>query len=163
MNAHGAILWRRRRGRWLLLSALLVAVCCVAPPARAQCRVRVDTSLAFGTYDVFTKTPNDTTGQVSWRCPGNAGIQVQITLSRGSNGDATSRRLRSGAEFLRYDLYLDTARSRVWGDGTYGSSYTGTFPGGGAWLGVWVYGRMPAEQDVAVGVYTDNVLVVINF
>jgi spore coat protein U-like protein len=152
--------------RWLArahLPLLVLAVSLgVASHAQAQCRVSVDASVAFGPYDVFGTDHVETMGQISWRCPGGSPRAVQITITRGSNGDATSRRLAQGGEFLRYDLYLDAARTLVWGDGTYGGSYTAVNPGGG-WIPLTIYARIPKSQDVAVGTYTDSVTVVINF
>lgn len=142
--------------------ALAVALLGLASRAEAQCRVRVDATLLFGTYDVFSDKPLLTTGQVSWRCPPGQTTAVQVTLTRGGHGDSTSRRLSSGGEFLRYELYFDSARTMVWGDGTYGTAYSGNPPGGG-WVPLNVYGRIFVGQDVTVGTYTDSVTVVINF
>jgi spore coat protein U-like protein len=152
--------------RWLAsirIPLVVIAVAlAVAPQAQAQCRVSVDASVAFGPYNVFGTGHVETTGDVSWRCPGNSPMAVQITISGGNNRDGISRRLAQGGEFLRYDLYRDAARTLVWGDGTYGGSYTAVYPGGG-WIHVAIYARIPKEQDVAAGIYTDTVAVVINF
>jgi spore coat protein U-like protein len=141
---------------------VIAAALAVASQAHAQCRVSVDSGVAFGPYNVFGTGHVETTGQISWRCPGNTPVAVQITISSGDNRDGISRRLAQGGEFLRYDLYLDAARTLVWGDGTYGGSYTAVYPGGG-WVRIAIYARIPKEQDVAVGVYADTVTVVINF
>jgi spore coat protein U-like protein len=150
----------RTRARGLIFA--LAVVLAVATRAPAQCRVSVESGVAFGPYNVFNTSHVDTTGQISWRCPGNSPVPVQITITRGANGDATSRRLAMGGDFLRYDLYRDAARTIVWGDGTYGGSYTAVYPGGG-WIPVSIYARIPKEQDVAAGTYSDTITVVINF
>jgi spore coat protein U-like protein len=150
-----------RRRMWEFVIALVFAL--GAPShAQAQCRVAVDSAVAFGPYNVFNTSHVDTTGRISWRCPGNSPMTVQITITRGANGDATSRRLAMGDDFLRYDLYRDAARTIVWGDGTYGGSYTAVYPGGG-WIPVTIYARIPKEQDAAAGTYSDTITVVINF
>jgi spore coat protein U-like protein len=66
-----------------------------------------------------------------------------------------------GAERLLYNLYLDAARTIVWGDGT-GGSQTGpmvTTRGAGGTTTAYVFGRIPAGQDVAAGVYGDTIRV----
>lgn len=122
----------------------------------------IDAAVAFGSYNVLNDNHTDSTGQLSWRCPGNFPQPIQITISKGANHDGLSRRLSQGTEFLRYDLYRDASRTLVWGDGTYGSGYTAVYPGGG-WIPVMIYARIPKEQDVAAGAYADTVTVVINF
>jgi spore coat protein U-like protein len=154
-----------RAAWWLVAAAVALAVVGAPSSAAAQCRVRVDTTVAFGTYNVFSGTPRDSQGQISWRCNVGLRIPVQITISRGSYYVSPWRRMKittPAAEYLQYNLYRDQARSNVWGDGTFGSSYTATYPGS-RWVTVYVYGRMPISQDPAIGSYTDSTLVIINF
>ena len=57
---------------------------------------------------------------------------------------------------IAYQLYLDSARSQVWGDGATGAVHGGT--GTGANQAITVYGRVPAGQPLpAGGVYRDTV------
>lgn len=156
-----AALERWRAGIRISL-VVIAAVLAAASQAQAQCRVQIDAAVSFGPYDVFNTSPVDTTGRISWHCPGNAPRSVQITITKGNNHDGISRRLAQGGLFLRYDLYLDANRTLVWGDGTYGNSYTAVSSGGG-WIPLIVYARIPAEQDVGVGAYADSVTVVLNF
>lgn len=151
---------------WLAGARLALFVFAVslaaASLAQGQCRVSVNASVSFGPYDVFGNDHVETTGQISWRCQGRSPWPVQITISRGNNHDGISRRLAQGGEFLRYDLYRDAGRTVVWGDGTYGGSYTAVYPGGG-WIPLTIYARIPKSQDAAIGTYTDSVTVIINF
>ena len=69
----------------------------------------------------------------------------------------------SGNDALSYNLYIDAARSTIWGDGTGGSStqtinMTGSHPST-----LSIYGRVPPLQDVSMGSYSDSVMVTINF
>jgi spore coat protein U-like protein len=155
-----------RAAWWLVAAALAVTVVGSASKAAAQCRVRVNTTVAFGTYNVFSGTPRDAQGQIAWRCNLGWRIPVQITISRGNYYDGTWRRMKistTAAEYLQYNLYRDTARTNVWGDGTFGSSYTATSSGLPTWVTLYVYGRMPISQDAAIGTYSDSTLVIINF
>ncbi len=128
--------------------------------AEAQCRVRVGTGVAFGTYNVFSNQPTDSSGQISWRCGGGEQPTVQIALTYGNNRDGAWRRLVQGSDYLRYNLYRDSARSDVWGEGA--DAWVGTYPGSG-WVSLSIFARIPALQDAAAGTYTDTVTVVINF
>jgi spore coat protein U-like protein len=64
---------------------------------------------------------------------------------------------RSG-ERLNYDLYFNSTRTQIWGDGTAGTVVwsTGFLSGTRSHT---VYGRIPALQNVTIGAYTDTVIV----
>jgi spore coat protein U-like protein len=127
-----------------------------------SCTISV-TSVAFGNYNVFTTTPDDSTGTITYRCNSTA-ANISITLSDGSSSTFTPRTLRKGSEILDYNLYRNAARTNIWGDGTGGTSiYTRANPPNNSNVNVPVYGRIPALQDVSAGNYTDTVLAVINF
>ncbi|HEU4687590.1 MAG TPA: spore coat U domain-containing protein [Vicinamibacterales bacterium] len=128
----------------------------------ASCTISV-TSVAFGNYNVFTTTPDDSTGTVTFRCNSSA-FNISISLSDGSSSTFNPRTLRKGAEVLNYNLYRNAARTTIWGDGTGGTSvYTNSNPPNNSNVSVTVYGRIPALQDVSAGNYTDTVSAVINF
>ncbi len=145
--------WRRA-----LLVAALAAVPSLARAAPA-CTFAVGSALAFGPYDPFATTPRDATSTLVYRCP--PGRLVRITLDRGLGGSFAARELRQGVEVLLYNLYLDAARTVVWGDGSGGSA-----PGPGVEVRgamgtttAYVFGRIPAAQDAAAGPYADTIRV----
>lgn len=141
---------------WLLSSTSAWAQ---LPPS---CTISV-TSVAFGTYNVFTTTAVDSTGTITYQCNSKA-TNISISLSDGSSTTYSPRTLRKGSEILQYNLYSDAARTTVWGDGTDGTSvYTIANPSNNSNVTVTVYGRIPAQQDVSAGSYTDTVSAVINF
>jgi spore coat protein U-like protein len=133
----------------------------LAPPAAAQCTLST-TGVSFGTYDLFSPSPLASTGSIAWSCPPNRTIEIH--LGTGSSGSFLPRKMANGAEHLSYNLYLDPAGTRIWGDGTGGTSVL-TMDTGPGTLGksgtVPIYGRIPAQQDVSAGVYTDTVVVTI--
>lgn len=148
----------------VLARAVIAAVLLVgyALPAEAACTVSA-TGVAFGTYDVFQATPSDSTGTITYRC-GNNDKDIRITISTGSSGTFTSRTLRLGAETLSYNLFSDAARTQVWGDGSGGTwSYFLHNPQNNRDIVLTVFGRVPAAQDVAVGSYTDTVVVTLEY
>jgi spore coat protein U-like protein len=143
-------------GTWLLSTTSVFAQ--LAP----SCTISV-TSVAFGSYNVFTTTPQDSTGTITYRCNA-AAANISIALSDGSNGTFSPRTMRNGTEVLDYNLYQNAARTNIWGDGTGGTSiYAQVNPQNNQNVSVTVYGRIPAQQDVSAGNYTDTVSAVINF
>ena len=143
-------------GAWLLSTTSVFAQ--LAP----SCTISV-TSVAFGSYNVFTTTPEDSTGTITYRC-NSAAANISIALSDGSSSTSSPRTMRKGTEVLNYNLYQNAARTNIWGDGTGGTLiYTQGNPPNNQNVSVTVYGRIPAQQDVSAGNYTDTVSAVINF
>jgi spore coat protein U-like protein len=122
--------------------------------------------VSFGTYDVFDASARDGTGSIEYSCLLSLSLSVRISLDAGSGGSFASRRMVAGTgDTAAYNLYLDAARSTVWGDGTAGTSTArlsvlalvlaaGAMP---------VYGRMPPKQDLRVGSYSDGIVATISF
>lgn len=153
--------------RTVLLAAAALAL---APTARAAavCGVTSSDGAAFGAYDVLSPTPTDTLALVRVRCesvdPGNPNISLTLAIGPGNTGSVNGRRMRQagGTDTLGYGLFRDTGRSAVWGY-THGvDTLTQTVKvqnNRTAEATFTVYGRMPAQQDVAPGTYTDSVQV----
>ncbi len=117
--------------------------------------------VAFGAYNVFTPSALESSGTVTYQC--TVGVLIQIQLQTGSAGTFSPRTLRSGAESLAYNLYLDAARTTVWGNGAAGTStYSGlvatVLP-----VPVPIYAGIPARQDVPAGTYSDSVVATVVF
>jgi spore coat protein U-like protein len=150
--------------RRLLLAAgvSLTLLLSAALPAHAACTIST-TPLVFGAYNVFAVTPLDSTGSVTFRC-GNQDKDVVITLDRGGAPTFNPRWMLNGSEQLTYNLYLDAARTAIWGDGTGGSQTFSTFnPQNNRDVVVPIYGRIPAGQDVRAGTYTNSITATIQF
>jgi spore coat protein U-like protein len=150
----------------MVLGALAASIWLYDPmPAAAQagsCTISV-TSVAFGSYNVFTSTAIDSAGTVTYRCNSTA-ANISIALSKGSSSSFSPRTLRKGGETLNYNLYRNAARTNIWGDGTGGTSvYTRANPPNNSNVNLTIYGRIPALQDVSAGNYSDTVSAVINF
>jgi spore coat protein U-like protein len=141
--------------------------------ARAlDCLVSV-TGVAFGVYDAVLTTPTDATGSLAVRCTHQGGgatrANYTVELSAGGSGTYAQRRMRSGASLLAYNLFDSATYTRVWGNGTGGSGLVA-----GSLLvnpGNYVineaihpiYGRIPAQQAVDSGAYSDTILVTLTF
>jgi spore coat protein U-like protein len=144
----------------------VLAICLVgATDAAAQapsCTISV-LSVAFGNYNVFTATPLDSTGRVTYRCNA-AAANISISLGKGASPTFNPRTMTKSGEALNYNLYRNAARTNIWGDGTGGTSvYTRANPPNNNNVNVTIYGRIPAGQDVSAGAYSDTVLATINF
>ena len=145
-----------------LTAILLLCLDKASAQQASSCTISV-TSVAFGNYNVFTTSANDSTGTVTYRCNSQA-ANISIALSNGSSSSFSPRTLRKGGEVLSYNLYRDASRSTIWGDGTGGTSlYTSANPQNNTNVNVTIYARIPAEQDVSAGTYSDTVSAVINF
>lgn len=140
--------------------------------AAMDCSVSTS-GVGFGEYDPLLATPDDSSANVAVTCtrvilvdPFN--ISYTLSLSRGSSGTYSPRRMNAGTARLDYNLYRDAARAQVWGDGT---NATGTVAGTASF--VWfqtsqtnnhtVYGRVPGQQNAMPGAFTDTIILTITF
>ena len=128
--------------------------------------------VSFGTYDPLSATPRDSSGRVRVSCtnppPGSTtSVAYRVRLGTGGAASFAPRQLAAGPNRLNYNLFSNSGRTNVWGDGTSGTTtVTGNFN-----LQVnrtrnrnhSVYGRIPALQDPAAGGYTDNIIVTLEF
>jgi spore coat protein U-like protein len=145
-----------------------------AAHAAVSCDV-TSTGVSFGVYDLSLSTPTDSAGAVDVTCtyvPPGGGTQVSyvVTLSTGFGASYSSRAMPGPAGSLPYNLYVDTARTVIWGNGLEGTGVTsgGLTVGPGIGNGTrseshTIYGRIPAQQAVAEGNYLDTITVTITF
>lgn len=131
----------------------------------ASCIVS-SSGVALGSYTFNQVGPTDATGNINVSCTligiVSLFVNYEIRLSAGISGSYAQRQLDSGANRLNYNLYSNPARSAIWGDGTAGTATVSD----GYLLGLLstvrdypVYGRAPAGQNIAAGVYTDTITV----
>jgi len=138
----------------------------VTATVSANCTIST-TAVAFGEYDPVVanaSTPLDVTGKVSVTC--TTGAPATITLGQGPDPGASStdaapvRRMKSGSNYLSYQLYSEATHTTVWGnDASSDVENTGT----GANQDIDVYGRVPSGQNVPTGNYSDTVVATITF
>lgn len=129
--------------------------------ALAACTISAS-GVSFGSYNVFSSTPLDASGSVTYQCAPLA-INVQIHLSRGGATSFSPRQMRQGSATLNYNLYLDVARTIVWGDGTGGTQVYSALAAVLIDIVVPIYGRVPAGQNVEPGSYSDTITATILF
>lgn len=108
--------------------------------------------------------PLDATSTLSVNCSNTTPYTVSLNAGANAGGatNFTTRTMKSGSDTLGYQLYLDSGRSTVWGDGTSSSSAkNGT--GTGSVQSLSVYGRIPTLANVVPGSYTDTVTVTVSY
>ena len=153
--------------RWMLR---FIAAAMLASPAVAHaqgqgqsCTVSV-TGVNFGTYNVFSGTPLQSTGGMTFRCgPGVKTSQVQIALNTGQSGSFHPRQLAGANDTLAYNLFRDAARTEIWGDGSGGTFDVPIPTERNSWIPLTIYAEVPPMQDVRAGAYVDTITATINF
>ena len=160
------------------LVALLAAACLAgAGPAQAACTGLGSCScsvsapdITFGDYNPVSASNIDTAANIDVSCTVTVVgllLSYEVEIGPGGSGDQLAREMAQGAEALSYNLYLDSGRTTVWGDGTGGSGlisnsrlFSILFPWNESYP---VYGRLPAGQNVPVGAYVDTLIVTVVF
>jgi len=157
MTVHRAWRWRI-----VLLTIALVLAWPGSQAAQTVTLCTIESSgIEFGVYDPLDSTPLDATGGITYTC--STQVAIAIVMTAGSSG-SFDRRMTSGSDTLAYNLYLDSARTKVWGDGALGTAtHVDLSPPQDSSVDVRVYGRIPARQDVADGRYTDDLMAVMVF
>ncbi|WP_107853232.1 Csu type fimbrial protein [Oceanimonas marisflavi] len=157
MTFKPSLLYQRIWRFVILLSGLVFWV----TGSHAACSATV-AGVSFGNYDVFTASSLDSAGNIRVDCDLLTWTYYVIRLGPG-NGSYVERQMQHGSHVLAYNLYTNSSRSQVWGDGNGGTASVngrsllgspGSFP---------VYGRIPAGQNTVVGHYTDTLVVTVEY
>ena len=147
-------------------------------PAHAEITCEVSaSSTAFGNYNPAATQDVQVTGNINVSCTRSGlldltpSISYTIALSAGQSNNYTVRYMSYLSSHLNYDLYRNSARTLIWGNGTGGSStQAGTinFP----LLDListtqdqdhTVYGTLFKNQYVRPGAYTDSITVTVTY
>ena len=149
-----------------MLTSLVLAA--AAPACHATCFVSA-VNLAFGGYDSLRIGHTDSTGNVAVTCTGKSGNYFYYTLALNAGGAGTfaTRRMRSATPgALNYNIYLGANRSVVWGNGSGGSSVITDVMALNSLSGTRnypIYGRIFARQNAPAGIYSDSIVVTLEF
>jgi spore coat protein U-like protein len=138
--------------------------CAIAPPSTcisSQRRPPASTSIITG-----GKAPG-IAADASIRSRKSASVRSTIALSAGGSGSSALRSLFSGPERLNYNLFLNSAFTNIWGDGTAGSRVGTANPnipaGQSRTANRTIYGRIPALQSPAAGAFGDMIVVTVTY
>jgi spore coat protein U-like protein len=149
---------------------LALALLCAATQAQALATCTATTlPVSFSTYDPVLNADNDSgQGQVTVTCSLILGISLAvsyaISLSAGT-GTYAQRQMALGGARLNYNLYTNTGRTLVWGDGVGNSIVSDSYllGLGGAIRNYPVYGRIPKRQAATPGLYLDTITVTVTY
>lgn len=131
-------------------------------PAAWGCAVSATAVNFGGGYDSYTQL--DATGSIIVTCANGLTYTVRIDAGANSGGGFIPRkaRLAGGVNEASYNLYIDPARTQVWGDGTQ-NTFVRTGGGIGTAEILTVYGRLPSGQNLASGYYSDALIVTVEW
>jgi spore coat protein U-like protein len=121
------------------------------------------TPVAFGSYNPLSAADNDV-GQGNLQIVCTTGSSPSIGLNDGTDSPSAGVRRMAGpgSNHLPYSLFSDLGRTSPWGDTALTRVALGTMALSTP-IDRAVYGRIPAQQNVAVGSYTDSVTATVNF
>jgi len=122
----------------------------------------VSVNFGGGTYTSGSATNVDAVGSFTVDCTKGASSDLRLGQGlypgAGSTDASPVRRMGSGSNRMRYQLYEDAAYTKVWDNQPKGVKPGHIYP-----VTLPVYARIPAGQTVAPGVYQDTVVATIWF
>lgn len=123
----------------------------------ADCSFSIAQNLNFGVYNPVQSGDNLSSSNISITC--NPTATYTIKLSPG-NSNQFSNRYMSGTtgDLLSYNLYIDSGRTSIFGDGTGGTAYISTTNTNSN-----IFAKIPQLQNVAAGAYSDNITLNLTF
>lgn len=145
-------------GMWTipLQAATDTATMSVTATVQSSCAVSGG-SLDFGNYQSGQTGNLDAVGTITYtNCSGT----IEFELDGGQSGNVNARAMVSGGNSLNYQLYRNTQRTSVFGTGSNSQSEILLEVANGS---VEVYGRIPANQSVNAGSYSDTVNITMTF
>lgn len=152
--------------KWQLPLIILTWLCAVSSTQAATCMLSVG-DMTFGIYLPGQPNPVDASSSITVQCEADIdGEDVNYSLSIGpSDGAFAPRTMHSEDATLSYNVFVDAARSTVWGDGSVG---TGMVSGQLALPAVssvtsLVHGRVFGGQSLRSGSYTDLLTVTVEY
>ena len=155
-----------KQTKTISLLAALTTLCLYPVKAYSgTCAIVSIAPVNFGNYNPFSKANNDTTGTVTFNCTGLNGTNVAISLDKGNSGTFSPRTLINSGSPLNYNLYIDSNRNSVWGDGTAGTVVYGpTTAPNNTNVNVSIYGRIfPGQMSAKAGNYSDTINMLLIF
>lgn len=151
-----------------LMFAALGTVFCFTAHAVTTCSLS-SSALTFPAYDPSSTSPTDGLGTVVVTCINNQPIsvpsatRVQLRIGASANGTVTDRKMASNGDSLQYGICSDPGFNANWDNGLYApSKSTGEMT-----LNVpknvtfTLYGRIPPQQNIRAGFYSDSLLLTV--
>ena len=141
----------------------------LASQAMAASCTATAVDVAFGRISTLSSAEQNTNGTVTVTCRSTVveTVSFSLGLSTGYSGTYLHRHMQTnnGPGFA-YQLYLDPARTLVWGDGTGGTQVlrgSMTLRANTVRQDFAVYGRVFGHQKFPVGTFADNLTLLLNY
>lgn len=139
--------------------------------ALALCSVSVTNPLTFGAYHPSAASADTGTAAVS--CTGNIlGQSHSYTVSLGPSGYGPGDRISTrylinttnGGDYMVYNVYIDAGYSIVWGNGTTGGLFSGSFSSFSFYREHTFYGKVPLGQfTLLTGAFYEQLTVTVTY
>lgn len=161
--------WRRRCTVLALGASLWAGVDDAL--ALAICSVSVTNPLTFGAYHPSVASTD--TGTTAVSCIGiGLGESLGYTVSLGASGYGPGDRISTrylnnttnGGDYMAYNVYTDAGYSTVWGNGTTGGVFSGSFSFLITYREHTFHGKVPPGQfTLLVGAFYENLIVTLTY
>ena len=115
-------------------------------------------TLDFGTYVSGQVSDLDVNGNINYSNCGPGVLTFELDAGLQSSGG--NRFMASGDNLLRYEIFRNVARTAVWGQSGEAQDLQLLATQSGS---LEVYGRVPANQAVPEGTYSDTVTITLTF
>jgi spore coat protein U-like protein len=133
----------------------------VSATVSSNCNVSTS-PVAFGSVDVTAGSAVNGSGSISVTCTSGTAWSAAADVGAGTGASLETRKMSNGVDVLNYALYVDNARSSIWGDGE--STATIDDTGTGSAQSKTIYGTILANQaGVTAGSYADTVVVTVTY
>lgn len=160
--------WWRHAGPRLMAALALATAPGVASAATATDQLTVTATvqsgctltggtLDFGNYVSGQAGNLDANGRIGFA---NCSGLLTFELDGGQSGNVNARAMRASSNSLTYQIYRNSVRNAVWGQGQNALQLQLLQPQSGE---VSVYGRIPGGQAVPGGAYVDIVNITLTF
>ncbi|NPT53884.1 Csu type fimbrial protein [Paraburkholderia elongata] len=150
----------RNLWHWLPVAVAIGTYACASHADAATCSVTSSSGVDFGGYDPLSGTPMNGVATVQVTCDKNA----TVTLSISGQSGFGNRKMTGASDVLNYQLYTDTTRQTIWGDGTGGTQTMTLNLKDNPRVGLFtIYGQVPGGQDVSVGAYNAMLIMTLSF
>lgn len=125
----------------------------------AACRISANT-LDFGTAGNLGSNV-DGSSTLTATCSSQVAYNIGLNAGNGWGATVALRKMTNGGRTINYSLYINSARTVVWGETPGTDTVSGT--GSGLAQTYTVYGRVPAQATPAPAIYSDTIITTITY
>ncbi len=132
----------------------------VSADVLATCDVTAN-DLDFGDYDPIAAVNLDAQTSISVTCTNGTAYDVGMSLGSGAGASVATRYMAYNGNLLAYTLYQNSQRTTLWSAPGGANLLSGT--GDGTPDAIDVFGRVPMQQSVPAGNYSDSITVTVSW